>query len=243
MKDTNQQREYHHVWDVMTHNINQLIEKEGLYPTHDKTTWPNSSYAGMQGQLQGMLCDKGGHHVLLLDSKWNYIYARAPHHKFFEVKALFTAIRPVEVKCFVDIIKLLIKGAYKDLTDSRKQIFSEPDHTAIDNFLSCNEVLRYLGGGGWKETMTCIRDCQPKSVPRKYFNFIKATPVNAKHKVATFEQPIITVKNVWQPKRNANVNEPSTRSEEGIFSNTCIILVNRWNKHILGQWVVICGVA
>ncbi len=44
--------------------------------------------------------------------------------------------------------------------------------------------------------MTYRCDCLPKSVSRKYFNFIKAEPVNARSKVAQFEQPIIAVKHV-----------------------------------------------
>jgi hypothetical protein len=44
--------------------------------------------------------------------------------------------------------------------------------------------------------MTCRYDCLPKSVPRKYFNFIKAAPVNAGSKVAKFEQPIIAANHV-----------------------------------------------
>ncbi len=44
--------------------------------------------------------------------------------------------------------------------------------------------------------MTCRRDRLPKSVPRKYFNFIKAAPVNARSKVAQFEKSIIAVKHV-----------------------------------------------
>ncbi len=44
--------------------------------------------------------------------------------------------------------------------------------------------------------MTCRCDRLPKSVPRKYFNFIKAAPVNARSKVAQFEQPIVAVKHV-----------------------------------------------
>jgi hypothetical protein len=57
------------LWDVMTHNMNQLIDKGGLVLTLDETTWPNSSYADIQGCLQGKKTDKGGQHVLLLDSK------------------------------------------------------------------------------------------------------------------------------------------------------------------------------
>ncbi len=66
----------------------------------------------------------------------------------------------------------------------------------MDNLFSGDEVLRYLGEGGWKGTMTCRCNCLPKSVPRTYFNFIKAAPVNARSKVARFEKPIIAVKHV-----------------------------------------------
>jgi hypothetical protein len=61
------------VWDVMTHNMNQLIDNGGLDLTMDETTWPNSSYSDIQGLLQGKKTDKGGQHVLLLDSKRQYI--------------------------------------------------------------------------------------------------------------------------------------------------------------------------
>ena len=47
--------------------------------------------------------------------------------------------------------------------------------------------------------MTCRHDRLPKSVPKKYFNFIKAAPVNARSKVARFEKPIVAVKHVKQP--------------------------------------------
>ncbi len=38
-------QKYRLVWDVMTHNMNQLIDKGGLDLTLDETTWPTSSYA------------------------------------------------------------------------------------------------------------------------------------------------------------------------------------------------------
>jgi hypothetical protein len=55
--------------------MNQVIDKGGLDLTMDKITWPNSSYADIQGHLQGKKTDKDGQHVLLLDSKRQYIYA------------------------------------------------------------------------------------------------------------------------------------------------------------------------
>ncbi len=116
--------------------------------------------------------------------------------QFFEVVRTFTATGPAEVKCLVDMITPLVIGATKDPTDKRKQLFSKCVHIAMDNLFSGDEVLRYLGEGGWKGTMTCRRDRLPKSVPRKYFNFIKAAPVNARCKVAQFEKPIVAVKHV-----------------------------------------------
>ncbi len=41
----------------------------GLDLTMNDTTWPNSSYADIQGRLNGKKTDKGGQHVLLLDSQ------------------------------------------------------------------------------------------------------------------------------------------------------------------------------
>jgi hypothetical protein len=125
------------------------------------------------------------------------MYAWTPCHKFFEIKAPFTAIGPAEVVCMRDIIK----GAPKEPTDKRRPIFEEHVHVAMDNFFSGDEVLRFLGEGGLKATMTCRCEWLPKEVPKMYFNFLKATPVSTRSKVARFEQPIIAVNNVIQPKK------------------------------------------
>jgi hypothetical protein len=50
-------QKYRLVWDVLTHNMNQLIERGGLDLTMDKTTWPNSSYADVHGRLNGEKTD------------------------------------------------------------------------------------------------------------------------------------------------------------------------------------------
>ncbi len=121
---------------------------------------------------------------MLLDSKRRYMYAWTPCHKFFEVVQPFTATGPAEVKRLVDNVTPLVVDATKDPTDKRKQIFRECVHITMDNLFSGDGVLHYLGEGGWKGMMTCRRNRLPKSVPRKYFNFIKAAPVNARYKVA-----------------------------------------------------------
>ncbi len=104
----------------MTHTINQLIDKGGLDLALDETTWPNSSYVDIQCHLQGKKTDKGGQHVLGLDSKRRYIYAYTLCHKFFEVVQPFTATGPAEVKRLVDITTPLVVGATQDPTDKRK---------------------------------------------------------------------------------------------------------------------------
>jgi len=116
----------------------------------------------------------------------------------------------------IDIITPLVKGASKEPTDKRKQIFDEPVHTAMDNFFSGDEVLRFLGEQGWKATMTCRRDHLPRGVPKSYFNFIKAAPVNARSKAARFEQSIIAVKNVKQPKRIASTEDTKVQGTTAV---------------------------
>ena len=112
------------------------------------------------------------------------MYAWTPCHKFFEVVQPFTATGPAEVKCLVDNITPFVVGATQDSTDKRKQVFSKCVHITMDNLFSGDEVLRYLGEGGWKGMMTCRRDRLPKAVPKMYFNYIKAAPVNTRSKVA-----------------------------------------------------------
>jgi hypothetical protein len=96
--------------------------------------------------------------MLLLDSQRWYVYAWTPCHKFFEIKAPFTSMGPVEFVHMMDIIKPLVKGAPKEPNDERRQIFEEHVHVAMDNFLSGDEAWRFLGEGGWKATMTCRCD-------------------------------------------------------------------------------------
>ncbi len=74
----------------------------------------------------------------------------------------------------------------------------------MDNFFSGYKVFRFLGKGGWKATMTCRCDWLPKEDSKMYLNFFKATPVNTRSKVARFEQPIIAVKNIIQPRKKAS---------------------------------------
>jgi hypothetical protein len=182
----------------------------------DQTTWPNSSYADVHGRLNGKKTDKGGQHALLLDLQRRYLYAWTPHHNFFEIKPPFTAMGPAEVVRLMDIITPLVKGAPKEPNNKRRQIFEEHVHVAMDNFFSGDEVLRFLGEGQWKAPMTCRRDQLPKEVLKMYFNFLKATPVNTRSKVARFEQPIIAVKNIIQPRKKASNDEDNVQGTKAL---------------------------
>ncbi len=100
---------------------------------------------------------------MLLDSQCLYVYAWTQLHKFFGIQPPFTATGPVGVKRMVELITPLVKGASKDPTNKQKQIFTELLHMAMDmdNLFSRNEVLQYLGEGGWKARMTHRHDvCQ-----------------------------------------------------------------------------------
>jgi hypothetical protein len=85
------------------------------------------------------------------------MYAGAPHHKFFEIKAPFTAMGRAEVVYMMDIITPLVKGAPKEPTDKRRQIFEEHVHVAMDDFCSGDKALRLLGEGKWKATIARSR--------------------------------------------------------------------------------------
>ncbi len=87
----------------------------------------------------------------------------------------------------------------------------------MDNLFSGDEVLRYLGEGGWKGTMTCRHNRLPKSVPKKYFNFTKAAPVNARSKVAQFEKTIIAVKHVKQPASKQTNSDTEKKAKNYIL--------------------------
>ena len=98
-------------------------------------------------------------------------------------------------------------------TAKRRQIFDEKVHVTMVNFFSGDEILRYLGEDGWKATMTCRCDRLLKGVPKTHFNYIKAAPVNARSKVARFEQPIVADKNVIQPKKKPSTDDDNAKGK------------------------------
>ena len=74
----------------------------------------------MHGRLIGKKCNKGGQHVLLLDSRRRYMYAWTPRHKFYPVVQPFTASGPAEVKRIVDFIrKIFLKTGSRTLIQKK----------------------------------------------------------------------------------------------------------------------------
>ena len=110
----------------MTFNMNQIIEKGGLDLTMDETTWPNSSYADVHGRLSGKKTDKGGQHVLLLDSRRRYLYAWTPRHKFFSISSPFMATGPAEVVRMIDIITPLVKVSLRNQQTKESRYLMSP---------------------------------------------------------------------------------------------------------------------
>ena len=163
---------YRLVWDVMTHNMKQVIKKMGLDHTIDETTWPSASYSDMHNRVQGKKCTKGGQHVLLLDAQRRYIYGWTPRHNLWPVEKPFTASGPAEVKRLVEIVLPLVKGDAEDDDDKGLQILDDPPHIALDNHFSGDVTLNLLGELGFKGTMTCRRDRLPKSVAKKHFHHV-----------------------------------------------------------------------
>jgi hypothetical protein len=118
----------------------------------------------------------------------------------------------------------MVKGAAKDPSDTRRQIFDEHVCIGMDNLFSRDEILKFLGEGGWKATMTCRCDRLPKGIPKKHFHYVKGATVNVRSKVPRFEQPIVAVKHVKQllPPRNSddqNIPTPSSDLKDYVLTH------------------------
>ena len=192
-------QKYRKIWDVQVANLNQFIKKGGSDITIDETTWANASYADVQQKLRGKKVSKGGQHTLCLDAQSRYIYAYTPRHNYFERKPPFTAEGPAEIKRLLDDIHPLVKGQPMEVTDSRRQIFEEKMCFGFDNHFSGDPVASHLGERGYKCINTTRRDRLPRDCQKDAFHHIKQVDVNARSRMARFEQPIIAVKHVLQP--------------------------------------------
>ena len=139
---------------------------------------------------------KGGQNTIAVESERRYIVGYTAHHKLWKRGAPFTAKGPAEFKRIVDILNPLVKGEVQDPSDNRRQIYDERPNLGMDNHFSGDATSKEVGENGWKCNVTCRRDRFPSGVPKKYFHSLKECKVDARSRVARFEEPIIAVKHV-----------------------------------------------
>ena len=226
-------QKYHLIWDVMTHNMNRMIQFGGLDCTGDETSWPNSSYADVHRTLKGKKTDRGGQHVLLLDARRRYIYAWTPHHRCFAKNETFSATGQAEVVRLIDKMEPLLVGGHQDDGDTRRQIFNERVHITMDNYFSGDNVMKYLGERGYKATMTCRRDRLPEGVPKSAFHYLKGIKVDNRTRVARFEQPNVAVKYVKQEEGSEMKDYTLTHVSFQSTGGTNISSVNALSENVL----------
>ncbi len=81
--------------------------------------------------------------------------------------------------------------------------------------------------------MTCRSDWLPKEIPKVYFNFLKATLVNTRSKVARFEQPIIAVKNVIQPRKKASNDEDNVQGTRALTQKDNELVADKKKDYVI----------
>ena len=116
--------------------------------TLDETTWPNSSYANVQGRVRGGKTGKGGEHVIVTDARRQYIYQYTARHSFHKKEEPYTQQGPAEVKRILDDLAPLVQGNPKPATDKRRQIFTELPHITMDNHFSGDHIIKLIGERG-----------------------------------------------------------------------------------------------
>jgi hypothetical protein len=191
-------QKYRLIWDVVTHNTLQCMERGGLDITIDETTWPNASYADMNGRLRGKKSSKGGQHTIAVDAKTRYLYAWTPRHKGFEKKAPFTQEGPMELKRLCEEITPLVIGEDQEEDDKRRQIFTEKPCFGMDNHFSGDHVDAYLGEHGFKGIYTRQRGRLHKGL-KEYYHHEKQVDIGPRSRAARFEHPVVAVKEVNFP--------------------------------------------
>ena len=160
-------QKYWLVWDVMTHNVNQCLERGDLDVSIDKTTWPNGSYAGMHHRLRGKKHLKGGQHTIVVDSRDGWIYAWTTHHNLFKRVAPFTQEGPAEVVRLTNTLTPLVVGQEQEEGDTRRQLFTQKPCLSMDNHFSGKNVDHHLGSNGYKGVYTSALSRLQASVQRQ----------------------------------------------------------------------------
>ena len=187
---------YSLIYDVMVHNMNQLMSKGSRDVTMDETSWACMSFGSevLVRVRNKPGITKGGQTVLLLESKRRYLLAYTQRHSVFKRYAPFTQEGPAELKRIYDIINPLIVGNVLPDGDKRRQIFDKPPHITMDNHFSGDHVQDFLGKNGWGSTCTCRRDRLPRGCKKEHFHHKAGVKVDKRSKCARYMKPIVAVK-------------------------------------------------
>ena len=96
-------------------------------------------------------------------------------------------------------------------------IYEEKPHITMDNFLSGDKVLDWIGNKGFRATLTCCCDRLPSGIPSNYLHK-QNTDSSKRTKVARFFNPVVAVKHFdteddnSSPYRRVHVSYQSTSS-------------------------------
>ena len=193
-------QKYKLAWDVPIFNLNQFIKIATTDVTIDETTWGNGSPSEMHKRLRNKPYNKGGQHTVVADARKRYILAHTARSNHYGRQPPFTREGPSEVKRLIDLINPLVVGQSKAEDDMRRQIFPEKPCLGMDNHFSGDDVDNYLGSNGYKAIMTRARNRLPKECKVDSFHHAKAVPVDARSKMARYENPVVSVKHVTPEK-------------------------------------------
>ena len=187
---------YRLIWDVMVHNMNQMIKKAELDCCIDETSWAHGGFGSEAlTRIMGKPgVNKGGQTTIVVSAKRRYLIAFHHRHRLQPKEEPFTQQGPSEVKALCDLIEPLIKENNKHSDDVRRQIFEEHPCFILDNHFSGDDICHYLGSRKFKAVMTVRRDRLPKPCDKKYFNHLANCKVDAKSRAARFDEPIVAVK-------------------------------------------------
>jgi hypothetical protein len=114
-------QKYRLILDMVTHNVNQCLERGGLDVSPEKNTWPSASYSGMHEYLRGGKHSKGGHHTMVVGAKAGWIYAWTPRYSLYKKVPHFTQESPIEVMCLCKISIILCMVGTRPLVVTIKE--------------------------------------------------------------------------------------------------------------------------
>ena len=127
---------------------------------------------GITGQIfNKSRITKGCQTVLVRDVHHIRPHAYRHRHKFHLNNPRWNAWDKIEVKKIMEVMKLMAEEEERD----ERKIFCEHPHSTRDNYFSGYQIMNWLNGNGFGDTMTCRRDRFPGETPGQYLHKTKQT--------------------------------------------------------------------